>query len=346
MIRKYDKEAIKRYIHNYFQKNEITFKNSRILLKPNLISPKPIEKHCNTHPLIIESFAEYLLDFNNKIFIGDSPGVGTLKLNLKITGYSPVIKKLGIKIFPFNKSVEIKRDKNKVLKRFKISSAVVEFEDIINIAKLKTHCMTGMTLSVKNLFGFIVGKDKAGYHLKAGHSLEHFADILIDIYETIQPKLNVIDGIWGMEGNGPTSGTPACFKIFEIDKNGYLLDRKIEKTVRFPGITVISKQAIKRGLLKDEDVKTDFITDKRIKPAKTQSANFRVPKFLTNFFMTKPAIDNKLCKKCLKCLESCPPNAIYSQNNLLKIDYSKCIKCFCCHELCIHDAVKLRRFIL
>ena len=345
MIQEYDKEAIKNYINNYFEQHEIALKNSKILLKPNLISPKPSGKQCNTHPLIIETFAEYLLDFNNKIFIGDSPGVGTLKLNLKVAGYSPVIKKFGIKIFPFNKTVEIKRDENKILKRFKISNAVAEFDNIINIAKLKTHCMTGMTLSVKNLFGFIVGKDKALYHLKAGHNIEYFADILIDIYETIKPGLNVIDGVWGMEGNGPTSGEPANFKVFEIGKNGYKLDRKIEKIVGFPGITVISKQAIKRGFLKDDNILAEYKTGKKIKLAKTQSANFRVPKFLTNFFTAKPVIDNQLCKKCLKCYESCPPGAIYTEENILKINYSKCIRCFCCHELCVYNAVKLRRFV-
>ena len=80
----------------------------------------------------------------------------------------------------------------------------------------------------KNLFGFVVGKEKFKLHLKAGHNIEYFADILIDIYETVAPDLNIIDGIWGMEGNGPTSGTPENFGIFEMGKNGYYLEAGID----------------------------------------------------------------------------------------------------------------------
>ncbi len=346
-IKNYNHNLIKESIAQYFNQNRIYIKNEKILLKPNLISPKSKNKGINTHPTIVSALAEYLIDYNNKVFIGDSPGVGTLKLNLKIAGYSNILNKYNIKLYPFKKNVEIKNDKNKVLKKFKISSAINDFQKIINIAKLKTHCMTGMTLSVKNCYGFIIGKDKVKYHLKAGYNINLFADILIDIYLTVKPFLNIIDGILGMEGNGPTSGNPMYFNIFSISENGFHLDRAIEQIVGFKDKSVITKQAEERGLLEKNFQITHTIKLKKIKHAKSKSVTFRIPKFLSNFLMIKPQINNKLCKKCMKCYNSCPPSAIsIDQKGFPEIDYSLCIKCFCCHELCIYNAVKLKRFFI
>jgi len=341
IISTYDKKLLKRETENFFNKLKLNIRNEKVLLKPNLISPK---KYANTHPVVVESVAEFLKDCGNSLFIGDSPGVGTSKLNMKVSGYSGFLKRLDVKLYPFNKTVRIKRHENKVLKNFNISTPAVEFDNIINIAKLKTHVMTGMTLSVKNLFGFIAGKEKVYYHLKAGHDLKIFADILIDIYETVCPTLNIIDGITGMEGNGPTSGTSANFNIFAASANGYLLDRTIEKAVGFKGKTIISKQAEKRGLLQS-DIENTISENIKIKHAKTMSASFYIPKFITSLFSVKPVINNKLCRKCNKCKNSCPTQAIFYESGNLKVDYSKCIKCYCCHELCIYNAVDLKRKI-
>ncbi len=345
-LRSYDFENIKDIFYEYLQSLPFTLKNQKILLKPNLISPKNRESCVNSDPILVAAIGDCLKDFGNKIFIGDSPGVGTLNLNLKVAGYSELIKKYGIEIYNFRNSVTVERVENKVLKKFDISNAVFEFDSIVNIAKLKTHCMTGMTLSVKNLYGFITGKDKILYHLKAGANVEYFADILLDISETVKPILNVVDGIYGMEGDGPTSGTPRLFGFIGFSHNPYTLDRVVEKAVSFPNKSVIVKQAYKRGLINDDDFKDIPIPSNigRIKLAKTKSANFNIPKFISDIFSAKPIIDSQKCKKCFKCLESCPPHAIYLKSGELLIDYHKCIKCYCCKELCLYNAVALKKF--
>jgi Fe-S-cluster-containing hydrogenase component 2 len=129
-----------------------------------------------------------------------------------------------------------------------------------------------------------------------------------------------------------------------MGKNGYYLDRKVEQMTGYPNMSVISRQAFKRGLLKDKNPIAEFHLMKKIKLADTQSANFKIPKFVVNFFSKKPFINNELCEKCFKCYKSCPPQAIMKNNDKLIIDYSKCIRCFCCHELCIYEAVTLKKF--
>ena len=332
-------------ISNFLEecKLNLSFSSDKILIKPNLLSFKKPEKCVNTHPIFFEGIVKFFKNFNVKIFVGDNPGFGTLKANLKISGYNQIIKKYGLKIYEFNNKIKVKNDRNKILKNFEISDAV-NFDFIVNIPKLKTHCMMGLTLAVKNCFGFIVGKDKISYHLKAGHDKIFFANILIDIYETVKPDLNIIDGIWGMEGDGPSSGEPANFKIAGISKCGYSLDFMIENLVGF-GETLITKHAGERKLFKKEDVKINLIGErffvKKIKPSKSKPANFRIPRFLSNLIYPKPVILHDKCRKCYTCLKSCPAKAIF-ENEVLKIDYKKCIRCYCCHELCVHEAIELK----
>ena len=73
----------------------------------------------------------------------------------------------------------------------------------MDLAKAKTHAMMTLTLAVKNLFGLIDSADRISWHLAVGSDFSRFADLLLDLYLTVRPKISIIDGIIGMEGNGP-----------------------------------------------------------------------------------------------------------------------------------------------
>ncbi len=343
-LKDYDSEKIKIFLERFFKNLKL---NDKVLIKPNLIAPKKIDKCCNTHPVFVEGIVKFVKNYTDKIYIGDSPGFGTLKLNIKVNGYEDLIKKYNVKIFNFNKKIEIENFSNKILKKFSISSALKEFDYIINVPKLKTHSMMGLTLSIKNCYGFIIGRDKIKYHLKAGKNKFLFSDLLIDIYETVKPQINVLDGICGMEGNGPTGGDPKKFHIVAVSECGYSLDRAIEKITDF-GETYITVQAKKRKLFDESKLKINYVDTSfidirvKIKPPISKPANFRLPDFLINFFLPKPKIIKEKCKLCFTCVKNCPANAIYFKDDILKINDKKCIKCYCCHELCMHEAIKLK----
>ena len=57
---------------------------------------------------------------------------------------------------------------------------------VINVPKLKTHGMMGMTLGVKNTFGFIHAFEKAKWHFRAGQDRSLFASILVDIHHIVK----------------------------------------------------------------------------------------------------------------------------------------------------------------
>ena len=340
-LEKYDSEKICNFVMNANIK--INLSNSdKILLKPNLLSFKKKEKAVNTNPVFFEGVVKFFKNFKVKIYVGDNPGFGTLKGNLRLSGYDEIIKKYGLKIYDFKNKIRIKNKKNKILKNFEISDAI-NFDYIVNLPKLKTHSMMGLTLSIKNCYGFIVGKDKISYHLKAGHDKIFFANILIDIYETVKPQLNIIDGIVGMEGEGPSSGTPVNLGILGLSECGYSLDSVIENFVGF-GETLITSQAKKRELFNEDKVKIEFLGEpfsvKKVKSPKSSPANFRIPRFLSNLIYPKPKIVYENCIKCYTCMNNCPAGAIYEKDKLI-IDYKKCIRCYCCHELCMFEAVRI-----
>ena len=78
---------------------------------------------------------------------------------------------------------------------------------IIDIPKVKTHVMVGMTCAVKNLFGTVPGLSKAEFHMRFP-APEDFGSMLADLCEAVRPDMVVADGIVAMEGDGPASGTP------------------------------------------------------------------------------------------------------------------------------------------
>ena len=129
--------------------------------------------------------------------------------------------------------------------------------------------MMGMTLGVKNTFGFIHAFEKAKWHFRAGQDRSLFASILIDIHRIVKPSVTILDGIIGMDGDGPSSGRPRNLGILGVSKNAFILDDCIEKLVHLPYPTPITHLAGKHGLLPDYEITgsnipeiDDFLTAK------------------------------------------------------------------------------------
>src|SRR6185436_14777755 len=85
-----------------------------------------------------------------------------------------------------------------------LPTTLLQSDLIVSMPKLKTHHWTGMTASLKNLFGVVPG---AVYGWPK--NLLHFRGIensILDLASTIRPRLAIVDAIVGMEGDGPIMG--------------------------------------------------------------------------------------------------------------------------------------------
>lgn len=327
----------------------------RVLLKPNLLMSAPPEKAIVTHPVVMEALACMVLDCRGKPFIGDSPPFGHLSKVLTKSGYDPFMRRLEVQAVPFSERLTIEFPESRIFRRIELAKEVFDFDMVLNIAKLKTHCQMLLTLSVKNLFGTVIGSDKVSWHLRAGRDTDSFATVLVQIYEKVRPAVSIIDGILAMEGNGPNNGSPRHLGVLMGSTDGIALDATVCKLVGYPvnalrtsylgdrmGIGTTNPCHVK---VLGDDLEgfplRDFVPPKSINVVWNLSHWNPVRRFLENHVVTRPVIDPAVCKTCGVCLEHCPPQAISKKNQTMVIDKSKCISCFCCHELCIHGAVKI-----
>ncbi|HVN97694.1 MAG TPA: DUF362 domain-containing protein [Syntrophorhabdaceae bacterium] len=343
-----DIEALKGILNASFQEIGWDPHDARVLLKPNLLSAKTPEKAVTTHPAIVRAIAELLKDHLCHVFVGDSPGYGSQAKVLGSSGVMNVIRYLGLGIAAFNNNI-IKESLNGIspYRRFLFGQDPQDFDMVVNLPKLKTHTMMGLTLGVKNTFGFIHAYEKAKWHLRAGQDRALFASILIDIHRLVKPSITVLDGILGMDGDGPSSGRPRKLGMLAMSKDAFALDESIENILPLTYPTPTTYLARTHNLIPDYRITGQAPALRDFKMPKTMNTDFNLPtlarRVLKDIFLKKPRLDSKLCKACMICVRVCPAHALLTRPDAKEpiFDYHRCIRCYCCQEMCPEGAVKV-----
>jgi uncharacterized protein (DUF362 family) len=181
-------------------------KGDKVLIKPNMIAPKPAACAVQTDPAVIIELAKMLLDFGAKPFVADSPAWADTAACAEAIGIVEPLKKLDVPVRQLRKPVKCTLEHSGT--KIGISSVALEADKIINLPKLKTHQQLVMTIAVKNIFGCVSGKAKAIWHYRKGATFDDFCTMLIDIYKLLGPVLTIIDAVVAMEGPGPIIGSP------------------------------------------------------------------------------------------------------------------------------------------
>ena len=179
----------------------------KVLLKPNMLAGKAPEKAVTTHPEILRAVIRAVRAAGGIVSVGDSPGVGSPEQVARRCGLLSVIEEEGARFAPFAESVRV-RVGGGTFHELELARDVLDAEVVINLPKLKTHQMMGLTCGVKNLFGAVVGMRKVRLHLQAGTDKAFFALMLLELAEHIAPALTIVDAVVAMEGDGPGSGEP------------------------------------------------------------------------------------------------------------------------------------------
>ena len=328
----------------------------RILLKPNMLSVKSPEQAVTTHPAVVRAVAELVREAGGRAVIGDSPGMGGFQRVADRSGIARAAAESGAELVEFNDTVELPG--SGTFRRFTLAKAYWEADKIINLPKLKTHEMMTMTCAVKNLFGAVVGAEKAGWHLKAGASREQFARLLLEIYLLKKPVLNLVDAIIAMEGNGPGSGDPLQVGALIAGVNSVAVDLVAGKLAGIPKeLLYVEIEAQRMGLAgtdwEEITLSGTPLDSFPLNPFRLPSGldtQFGLPKFLSTLLKHQltsfPAADRQHCVLCGICRDACPPLAIEIKNSALTVDQGRCIRCWCCRELCPHDAMLVKRSLV
>jgi uncharacterized protein (DUF362 family)/NAD-dependent dihydropyrimidine dehydrogenase PreA subunit len=332
-------------------------KNGTILIKPNFLRAATRESMVLTDPAIVRAVAQMCFQSGaGKVLVGDSPAASSLKPILQKCGYPDILANTGIEYVEFNEWVE---KKGLEFPQLILAKAVFDADVVINIAKAKTHAHTGLTLAVKNLFGCIPGLRKSQWHVRAGKDPISFAKMLVDVALLVNPSLNILDAVWGMEGNGPGNGTPRQVNAILASDNPFALDIVMSRILSYPldqlPVHIAAKDmGVEPSTIDEIEILGDPLGDFIVNDLKhaVQGELSMMPGFLVRFLRNhatpKPFMIAKNCKKCRKCVEICPVQCITlsDQDKSPVIDRSKCIHCFCCQEVCPYDAIIVRTNIV
>lgn len=356
----YDVEAVKPALEEALNAvNGLDFVKSgmKIIIKPNLVSFKKPDAAATTHPALLEALVEMLLARGADVTIGDSPG-GPHSLPLLNRVYAATgmdrLEKLGAKLNRNMNEKTVDFPEGKVLKNFTYTEYLDEADAIIDFCKLKSHGMLGMSAAVKNLFGTIPGLKKPEVHYKFQNDAE-FADMLVDLNEYFKPRLAICDAVVGMEGNGPTAGTPRQIGAIIASKSTYYADVVGAELIgmNIDGLPTL-QAAYERGFAPSSsknlrvygDIRALTVDDFKAPPVRGLSfmRKGNVLHFISKAALEhKPTLKKRLCVGCGECARMCPAKAIEMKNKKPHINREKCIRCFCCQEFCPRAAMVAHR---
>lgn len=329
----------------------------RVLLKANMLCARVPEKRVTTDPAVVRAVADLVLDIGGVPFVGDSPGLGSFAKVAQRTGIADAARGEGIECRELVDPVEVKLPAESRFKRLQIASGAMNADVIINLPKLKTHCQMLLTLGVKNMYGVIAGKQKVEWHHMAGVDRETFASLLLDIYAVTKPALTILDGIWGMEGRGPSNGASRKLNLIAAAEDAVAMDVMICSMLggrknMFP----LYRAASGRGLGETDVSRLSF---PGLSPEAFSVDDFKFPEldtvhmfpaswdwFTRRFLVSKPVHRTQACTGCGRCEEICPEHAIERKNNKVRFDYSRCIRCYCCQEICPENAIDFKKGVV
>jgi uncharacterized protein (DUF362 family)/Pyruvate/2-oxoacid:ferredoxin oxidoreductase delta subunit len=317
--------------------------DTRVLIKPNLLSPATPQQAVLTHPHIVKAAVEYVLHRGAHPRVSDSPAMGSFAKILKISGIGDAVKESDVicKEFEISASIDI----GEPFRTIEIAEDAINADIVINLPKLKTHSQMLLTLGVKNMFGCIIGYRKPEWHLRTGVNRALFAKLLVLIYQRIKPSFTILDGILAMEGEGPGSGgIPRELGVLIGSRDAHAVDSTVCRMLRLdPERLLTVKIARDMGLIDDKieivghlpkitDFKFPVVVPLVYGPGILHG-------FIRKHLLQRPVCDNNTCRACEECINICPAGAISLPAKMIRFDYNRCIRCYCCIEVCPYGAL-------
>ncbi len=343
----------------------------KIVLKPNLVMSKNPDYAATTHPAVIAGAARALRSMGaQELILAESSGgpytETTMRLHYSGCGIKEMAQRENITLNYRTTASMMQFPAGSACRNFHVIQPICDADVIVNICKLKTHSLTKMSCGVKNLYGVIPGTEKVEMHARFSR-VESFTQMLCDLAQMLlesKTMITICDGICGMEGNGPTGGTPREYGVLMTSLSPFALDLVAEHLLGFDGTVPTVQASTRRGLcpaavsqltIAGEDYK-NHITDNVTPPDTSRRSILRdFPDLfggrLVRFLEPRPKINQKICVGCGVCAASCPKKTISIREKdgkkRLKIQDKNCIRCYCCQEMCPKNAVKIQKnFIL
>jgi uncharacterized protein (DUF362 family) len=213
-------------VFNALREFDLHLRGKKVVLKPNFVEPDP-DGVINTQPAVIAAARESFLRLGAaSVQVAEGPGherdteaiVETLRLREHLGPLPGLFVDLNLDaVHRVPLATRASR-----LKELYLPQTVLEADFLVSLPKLKTHHWVGATLSLKNMFGIVPG---CCYGWPK--NILHWAGItrsILDINSTVRPDFAIVDGIVGMEGNGPIQGTAKASGVLILGPDPVAVD--------------------------------------------------------------------------------------------------------------------------
>lgn len=189
---------------------DLPLSGRRVVLKPNFVEFDP-QGVINTHPAVVAAAIEVFRGLDADVVVAEGPGHRRdNEYLLNATGIGDVLRDTGTPFVDLNNDAVRRvplRSRYTGLGHLYLPETVMGADLLVSLPKMKTHHWAGVTLSMKNLFGIVPGSIY-GWPKNPLH-WAGIPESILDINAALpMPRFNIVDGIVGMEGNGPIQGEP------------------------------------------------------------------------------------------------------------------------------------------
>ncbi len=341
-------------------------KGENVVLKVNLLRGAPPDEAVTTHPSVVSALSREVERAGGIPLVADTPSGTVSRRRLRkvyeASGLLEPEKQGELRLNWDLSASRVPNPQGKVLRSVDILKVVREADAVITVPKLKTHTLTGITGATKILYGVIPGLAKAGYHAKLPE-VDRFCDMLLDLVLLVKPRLAVMDGIVGMEGEGPSAGKRRRGNVLLASADSFALDVVMARLMGAdPRSIPILEAAFARRLATPAP---DGISMAGDPLEEARSGDWRLPstrvgileqmserlpapllRRMGSLLVRRPVLDRTRCNACGDCARNCPQKCIRVENDVVRIDYARCQSCFCCSEVCPRKAIKVKEPLL
>ena len=201
-------------------------KDKTVLLKPNLVGLDPLGV-MNTHPAVIAAARDCFLRLGaSRVLVGDGPAMDrdteAIVESVRLREYLGPLARMFVDLnLDDVERVPLVTHASR-LNQLYLPKTVLGADFLVSLAKLKTHHWAGVTLSLKNMFGVVPGSCYGW-----PKNVLHWAGIdraILDLNAAARPDFAIVDGIVGMEGNGPIQGTPKASGVLVFGSDPVAVD--------------------------------------------------------------------------------------------------------------------------
>lgn len=187
---------------------DLPVRGKSVLLKPNFVGVDPAGM-INTHPAVIFAARESFLRLGaSSVLVGEGPALErdtqAVIESIILRDYLRPLSKIFVDLNVDDVALVPLRTHASRLRELYLPKTLLGADFVVSLPKMKTHHWAGVTLSLKNMFGVVPGSCYGW-----PKNLLHWAGInpaILDINAAVRPDFAIVDGIIGMEGNGPIQG--------------------------------------------------------------------------------------------------------------------------------------------